>query len=147
MSIEEKRTKNAEHMRKLRRANPEGERIRKRRYNSTHKEQNAETRRNYNTTHPEAKRAERERHRARKRNAFGIDYTTNAMITARIEYYGWCCWICGKPMEAIDHVKPLSKGGAHLPCNLRPICRDCNSSKGNKWPLPGFLQHFGKEQP
>jgi 5-methylcytosine-specific restriction endonuclease McrA len=71
--------------------------------------------------------------RARKRGALGVEYTTVAMIQARCEMWGHRCYICGGPMQAIDHVKPLVKGGAHLPCNLRPICKSCNSKKGSKW--------------
>ena len=74
------------------------------------------------------------RRNARKRGALGADYTTAAMIKARCEVWDNKCWICGAPMEAVDHVKPLCKGGAHLPCNLRPICWSCNSSKNGKWP-------------
>jgi 5-methylcytosine-specific restriction endonuclease McrA len=43
------------------------------------------------------------------------------------------CWICGGPKDAIDHVKPRARGGAHLLCNLRPICTGCNSAKGSRW--------------
>jgi 5-methylcytosine-specific restriction endonuclease McrA len=74
------------------------------------------------------------RRRASKRGAVGADYTTAEMIEARCSLWGNRCWICGGPMQAIDHVKPLAKGGAHLPCNLRPICKPCNSRKGAKWP-------------
>jgi hypothetical protein len=72
----------------------------------------------------------------RKRNALGYDYTTDEMIRGRWEMFGNLCWICGEPATATDHVKPLSKGGSHYPANLRPICKRCNSSKGNKWPYP-----------
>lgn len=51
----------------------------------------------------------------------------------RRAYYGGLCWMCGKPAEHLDHVKPLSKGGSHLPCNLRPACASCNYKKSNKW--------------
>ena len=36
----------------------------------------------------------------------------------------------------LEHVKPLNKGGAHLLCNLRPACGDCNRFKLQKWPFP-----------
>ncbi len=89
----------------------------------------------YRTTHPEQIRAKSIRQRVQKANAFGADYTTLTMIEARCEYYGHLCYICGNPMEVVDHVKPLAKGGAHLPCNLRPACRQCNTAKGAKWPI------------
>lgn len=49
--------------------------------------------------------------------------------------YGNLCWICGGPGEQIDHVKPLSKGGAHCLANLRPACFRCNNKKRAMWPL------------
>ena len=52
----------------------------------------------------------------------------------RWEVYGSCCYLCGKPAEATDHVVPLAKGGSNWPANLRPICKHCNSTKGSKWP-------------
>jgi 5-methylcytosine-specific restriction endonuclease McrA len=45
------------------------------------------------------------------------------------------CWICGAEATEIDHVKPLSKGGAHCLANLRPICPLCNQRKGTRWPF------------
>ncbi|HAM40542.1 MAG TPA: hypothetical protein DCP69_04205 [Candidatus Omnitrophica bacterium] len=74
------------------------------------------------------------RYKGRKEGALGYDYTTAEMIAARCEMWGGRCYVCGGPMQAIDHVKPISKGGAHLPCNLRPICKSCNSSKNARWP-------------
>lgn len=55
---------------------------------------------------------------------------------ARVAMFGGRCWICRGKAEALDHVKPLAKGGLHLPCNLRPICQPCNNKKGAKWPWP-----------
>ncbi|WP_349257835.1 HNH endonuclease [Iamia sp.] len=43
--------------------------------------------------------------------------------------------MCGVEADSIDHVKPLSKGGAHMLSNLRPSCRSCNSRKGARWPF------------
>lgn len=75
------------------------------------------------------------RKRSRYRLAAGTGYTTKEHIQARWELYGGRCWICGAPATAIDHVKPISKGGANWPCNLRPICKSCNSKKHAKWPF------------
>jgi 5-methylcytosine-specific restriction endonuclease McrA len=62
---------------------------------------------------------------------------TEAKIEARMAYWGRRCWMCGST-ELIerDHVKPLSKGGQHLPANIRPACRPCNRSKKDTWPIP-----------
>lgn len=72
-------------------------------------------------------------YRARKKRATVIDIRPE-QIEEKVNYYGGKCWVCRKPYEAIDHVKPLNKGGAHMLCNLRPICRACNTSKKDQWP-------------
>ena len=46
------------------------------------------------------------------------------------------CHICGLFCSVhdltLDHVVPLSKGGAHTKENIRIAHRECNSRKGNK---------------
>ena len=42
------------------------------------------------------------------------------------------CSYCGKPMEAIDHIVPLTKGGTEDWTNLTSACKSCNSRKNNK---------------
>ena len=82
--------------------------------------------------HPEAVLAMEVQSRVRRRGVPG--YASAAQRKARWDYYGGKCYICGTEAEAMDHVKPLSRGGCNLPCNLRPICTSCNSRKHNKWP-------------
>ena len=81
------------------------------------------------------KRASEQRRRAWKVGLSGD--VTPLQIEARVAFYGWRCWMCGDPYDCIDHVKPLAKGGFHLPANIRPACSHCNSQKGAKWPLEG----------
>lgn len=58
------------------------------------------------------------------------------LVVERVAYYGGKCWICKTAdYEHIDHVKPLAKGGPHIPANLRPACARCNQSKRDKWPF------------
>lgn len=71
--------------------------------------------------------------RAIKRGAT-IGIITPESLAARIAFYGGKCWMCGDPYTDMDHVKPLSKGGAHMLANLRPACAPCNSIKSDKWP-------------
>ena len=71
--------------------------------------------------------------------AQGSVHTTEAKIRARMDYFGHACWVCGAAGVERDHVKPLSKGGAHMPCNIRPICVRCNRSKKDKWPFAQVL--------
>lgn len=64
-----------------------------------------------------------------------IGHPTAESIRQRMAYFGNRCWICGGPFEQVDHVKPLSKGGAHCLANLRPSCASCNNRKRARWPL------------
>ncbi len=62
---------------------------------------------------------------------------------------GWCCKECGSPTPKskrgtydddapeLDHVKPLSKGGAHSYENTQCLCRRCNSEKSDTWQPQG----------
>lgn len=75
------------------------------------------------------------RRRARLRLAVSVPFTA-AELAQRWSYYGGRCWMCRGPAQVSDHVKPLSKGGAHMLCNLRPACWDCNTAKSNIWPWP-----------
>jgi hypothetical protein len=57
---------------------------------------------------------------------------------------GWMCAICAveTPRELrgsfrpnapeVDHIVPLSKGGAHTYANTQCLCRNCNQAKSNK---------------
>lgn len=75
------------------------------------------------------------RKRRRRRGAKRIPFTSD-QLAAKVAYWGYRCWMCHEPWEAIDHVKPLTKGGWDMLANCRPICRSCNSSKSNRWPFP-----------
>jgi len=51
----------------------------------------------------------------------------------------WRCAYCGReggPRDlTMDHVKPLSRGGAHSWDNVVSACRRCNHRKGNRLPF------------
>lgn len=78
-----------------------------------------------------------ERH-ARKLAATIVSFTAEQLAQRLSMYAG--CWMCGREATEIDHVKPLSKGGAHALCNFRPACGSCNKAKGNRWPLSEVLR-------
>jgi hypothetical protein len=126
-----KRKKRQENKKKNR--HPEKRAIEHKRWRANNMDHVRAYKKEYESKHHAATRAQKNnsnnRRRARKKNY----YTTAKMVEARWEYYGGICYICGNPAEAIDHVKPLVQGGAHLPCNLRPICDSCNSIKSGKW--------------
>lgn len=59
----------------------------------------------------------------------------------------WVCYLCSQPTDpdaspfcpsfpTVDHVVPLSQGGAHNRANARTACLHCNSSKQDAL-LPG----------
>jgi len=40
------------------------------------------------------------------------------------------CRRCQKPAQDVDHILPMSKGGARLDqANLQPLCRSCHRAK------------------
>lgn len=47
--------------------------------------------------------------------------------------YGHRCLACGSdgPLT-IDHIVPVSRGGANTAANVQPLCATCNTSKGTK---------------
>lgn len=88
----------------------------------------------WHLTYPETAAAMNQRRRARLRGAQG--HASPEQIAGRVAYYGGKCWLCSDPYDALDHIKPLSRGGSNWPSNLRPICTPCNLAKGAKWPFP-----------
>lgn len=84
--------------------------------------------------HPERTREAWRRRNARKQ-ALTVMPITTQQIAAKVAYWGSKCWICRGEYEAMDHVKPLAKGGGHVLANLRPVCRSCNTRKRDRWPF------------
>jgi 5-methylcytosine-specific restriction endonuclease McrA len=76
----------------------------------------------------------RKRQAAIRRGCAVYPFTTD-QLAAKVAYWGFRCWICSGPFEAIDHVKPLAKQGPHMLANLRPICTACNTRKRDRWPF------------
>lgn len=79
---------------------------------------------------------EYQRRRRARKLAAAIGDITPDLLAAKLAYWGWRCWLCGDEPTGWDHVKPLSKGGAHMLANLRPACGSCNSTKHDTWPVP-----------
>lgn len=84
----------------------------------------------------QAKQRTRDKNNRRRARILGVVSLpiTRGMLDAKWAYWGNRCWMCGGDAETMDHVKPLSKGGAHMLCNLRPACQSCNSRKRDAWP-------------
>lgn len=66
-----------------------------------------------------------------RRRAAGV--FTVAEWRAIVALYDGRCLACGSdgPLT-IDHVVPVSKGGANTAANVQPLCARCNTSKGTK---------------
>ena len=47
----------------------------------------------------------------------------------------WCVRIIDCFTFEVGHNKPISKGGDNCIKNLRPICRQCNVSMGNRYTI------------
>ena len=72
---------------------------------------------------------------ARKRAlAFGYtgEHFTLEEWLALLEFYGHRCLRCGsrEGIITVDHVIPLSLGGANTIDNIQPLCEGCNLLKG-----------------
>lgn len=68
------------------------------------------------------------RRRAMKNNAHHVPYSRTEIF----ERWGNLCCYCPAPAEHLDHVQPLSRGGADADWNLVPACAPCNLSKHAK---------------
>lgn len=83
---------------------------------------------NYRAAHPDVQRAINARRRARKVNAHHEPYSRSEIFA---RWDNTCCY-CPAPAEHLDHVHPISKGGADAAHNLVPACAPCNLTKSNK---------------
>lgn len=69
--------------------------------------------------------------RARKMGVVGILDEKDWQVVLKAHNYS--CAICGSHNDlCIDHIVPVSKGGTNTPDNIQPLCRSCNSQKGNR---------------
>lgn len=86
----------------------------------------------------------REKSKRRKAQAKGqtpVAISVNALLT-RFGQFGNCCAYCGcaGDME-IEHVVPISRGGAHDISNIVPACAPCNSSKSAREMEAWYKEH------
>jgi 5-methylcytosine-specific restriction endonuclease McrA len=76
-------------------------------------------------------RVKKGKHRAKAR---GLPHTLRAWQLAEIgDAQGWACAHCGATGELVlDHIHPISKGGAHAAANVQWLCPFHNADKGNR---------------
>ena len=132
-----------ERVRQWRIANPERYREQLRQYTDETREIRSERNRQWKIDNPDRKREHarqyQHRRRARMMATQVADFTLEQM-EQKMAYYGNSCYlqipdICTGGFDHIDHVKPISKGGAHILANTRPACKPCNEYKSDKWPF------------
>lgn len=86
---------------------------------------------NYRTENIENGRAHSVRYRAIKAGA--VQGTHLPTMTELVTHYDAACLYpgCTNTDATLDHVIPLSRGGAHGLWNMQPLCKSHNSSKRN----------------
>ncbi|MGW6754556.1 HNH endonuclease [Streptomyces sp. NPDC055006] len=72
--------------------------------------------------------AQEQRRRARLARAPHTPYSRADLF----DRWGYTCCYCDAPATDVEHIKPISKGGADALHNLTIACSPCNSSKGAK---------------
>lgn len=83
-------------------------------------------------------------HRKRAEH-YGVEHVPYSRTEILVRW-GYLCAYCGDLAEHLDHVEPLSKGGADVEANIVPACAHCNLSKGAKT-LAEWAGTFGPVPP
>jgi 5-methylcytosine-specific restriction endonuclease McrA len=117
-------------LRAWRNKNPEKARAAARRQRAAKPEERRAWEKRWRKDNPHKVVAKFARRKGRLLEAVGSH--SSEQIAARVAVYDSLCAYCGAPYESIDHVIPLARRGSNWPANLRPACRKCNSSKGDK---------------
>jgi hypothetical protein len=124
----------AENGRRWQQENPERVAAKSRRWRRENPERNAENVRLWNEANRDRVATYKANRRAREAEA-GVLRLSAGQLDAKYAFWGNRCYICGRddvPLT-LDHVKPVSAGGASMLCNYRPACQPCNSSKRQRW--------------
>jgi len=104
------------------------------RYRAEHVEEGRASAIAWRHANPEAAMASIRAYQARKAGAF-IGPIPKDIKAQLIELYGPTCMVpdCENIGDLeLDHIVPLSKGGAHAVDNFQLLCSWCNKSKGNR---------------
>ncbi len=105
-----------------------------RRYKQSEKSKKATKRYEQSEKGMQSRKKRNATRRTRKTQAGGF-YTVDEWYNL-CKFYNFQCLKCKRqfPFEklSLDHIRPVSKGGSSYIWNTQPLCRNCNSSKGNK---------------
>lgn len=91
----------------------------------------------WNRENPSKRRSITQAYKSRRRSVERDGMTgveLGAWVKGRKKKCHWCGVGCADKFH-VDHVMPLSKGGAHEKWNLAISCQPCNSRKADKHPL------------
>lgn len=125
----ENRKERIAYKRRYHKQNVDAHRAYMKKYYRKNKEAAKIARRRWAKRNPVKRRAISQRYTARKNGAPGRGVTAED-IERILERDGHQCLVCGAIEDLeMDHIIPLSRGGAHDPSNLQTLCRSCNSSK------------------
>lgn len=131
--------------RERRRANPEVSRAANAKRRAEDPEGTKAAVRAWFAANPDKRAAYQAARRARQRGANGNASPDIKVKLMRLQR-GRCA-ACGISLLAakphLDHITPLSKGGAHEDANLQLLCWKCNQQKHSKDPI-AFMQLKGK---
>lgn len=108
---------------------------RNRRWDAENPDRARARRRRYAVAHPEQAAARSRNRRARERGATGKH--TIADVRAQLKRQKSKCYYCHAKLDSgyhVDHVVPLSRGGANDPANIVIACPSCNRRKNTKLP-------------
>lgn len=121
----------AEIVRGSRAKNPDVYREINRRYREANPDRRQECFRNWCKDNPDKIRALKQKRRALQKGAEG--FFTAEDIASIVERQGGKCAYCQKTRKlTVDHIIPLSKGGANWPDNICMACGSCNSKKKDR---------------
>lgn len=118
-----------------RRTHPEKVRASYRAWEKANPEKKAENLKRWKKNNPEKVKAAAMVVTQRRRARLAGMASTLTTKTWReiLEYFGYACAYCLRTDKklSIDHIQPVSKGGATTPENVVPACLPCNISKHN----------------
>ncbi len=116
-------------------ANSEAKRDAARAWREANPGRSAVANRAWREAHPEQFAALRAAYRARRQGA-SADLTADQWLAILAEFEGHCAYCDRTDLPLVmEHMTPLSRGGAHTASNLVPACPPCNGSKHTKTAL------------
>lgn len=78
------------------------------------------------------KRKKWDREYGYRRRNYNAGFFDTKAVDEKFKQLGNKCVICEATPVEVDHIVALSKGGTNHIDNLQPLCKPCNSAKGNR---------------